>query len=172
MEVLRKVSVEVNEGKQYCVGDQITVRMKELGNFTATVQAIEEDSVVFMFDDIITKHNHHEIQEWLDNDILPLFPETFNVAEITLPTCGQIFGDDEWCRKFFDFEPDTDERFELMKRRGNRVCDYDGDWEWWWLKNQSKKLATGFASVGSYGRVNYAGASASLGVRPVFRIKK
>lgn len=172
MEVLRKVSVEVNEGKQYCVGDQITVRMKELGNFTATVQAIEEDSVVFMFDDIIAKHNHNDIQEWLDKDILPLFPETFNVTEITLPTCGQIFGDDEWSRKFFDFEPDTDEQFELMKRRGNRVCDYDGDWEWWWLKNQSKKLATVFASVGSYGLVNYAGASASLGVRPVFRIKK
>ena len=82
MEVLRKVSIEVNEGEQYYVGDQITVRMKELGNFTATVQAIEEDSVVFMFDDIITKHNHNDIQEWLDKDILPLFPETFNVTEI------------------------------------------------------------------------------------------
>lgn len=172
MEVLRKVSVEVNEGNQYCVGDQITVRMKELGNFTATVQAIEEDSVVFMFDDIIAKHNHHEIQEWLDNDILPLFPETFNVVEITLPTCGQIFGGDEWCRKFFDFEPDTDERFELMKRRGNRICDYDGYWEWWWLKNQSKKLVTGFAGVDYYGYARSLRASGSVGVRPVFRIKK
>lgn len=170
MEVLRKVSVEVNEGKQYCVGDQITVRMKELGNFTATVQAIEEDSIVFMFDDIITKHNHHEIQEWLDNDILPLFPETFNVAEITLPTCGQIFGEDEWCRDVF--EPDTDEQFELMKRRGNRVCDYDGDWEWWWLKNQSKSYAAGFASVTYDGGAYDGNASASGGVRPVFRIKK
>ena len=94
MEVLRKVSIEVNEGEQYYVGDQITVRMKELGNFTATVQAIEEDSVVFMFDDIIAKHNHNDIQEWLDKDILPLFPETLNVTDITLPTCGQIFGDD------------------------------------------------------------------------------
>lgn len=170
MEVLRKVSVEVNEGKQYCVGDQITVRMKELGNFTATVQAIEEDSIVFMFDDIITKHNHHEIQEWLDNDILPLFPETFNVAEITLPTCGQIFGEDEWCRDVF--EPDTDEQFELMKRRGNRVCDYDGDWEWWWLKNQSKSYAAYFATVGYAGAANSNDASYSDGVRPVFRIKK
>lgn len=172
MEVLRKVSVEVNEGKQYCVGDQITVRMKELGNFTATVQAIEEDSVVFMFDDIIAKHNHNDIQEWLDKDILPLFPETFNVTEITLPTCGQIFGDDKWRRKFFDFEPDTDEQFELMKRRGNRVCNYDGYWEWWWLKNQSKKLATGFALVGYDGHAICNYASYSLGVRPVFRIKK
>lgn len=170
MEVLRKVSVEVNEGKQYCVGDQITVRMKELGNFTATVQAIEEDSIVFMFDDIITKHNHHEIQEWLDNDILPLFPETFNVAEITLPTCGQIFGEDEWCRDVF--EPDTDEQFELMKRRGNRVCDYDGDWEWWWLKNQSKSYAAYFAHVSLIGRAYSSYASTSHGVRPVFRIKK
>lgn len=170
MEVLRKVSIEVNEGEQYYVGDQITVRMKELGNFTATVQAIEEDSVVFMFDDIIAKHNHNDIQEWLDKDILPLFPETFNVTEITLPTCGQIFGDDEWCREFF--EPDTDEQFELMKRRGNRVCDYDGDWEWWWLKNKSKKYAASFAVVGYDGYAGYGGASFSLGVRPVFRIKK
>lgn len=170
MEVLRKVSIEVNEGEQYYVGDQITVRMKELGNFTATVQAIEEDSVVFMFDDIIAKHNHNDIQEWLDKDILPLFPETFNVTEITLPTCGQIFGDDEWCREFF--EPDTDEQFELMKRRGNRVCDYDGDWEWWWLKNKSKKYAARFALVGSRGYADSGSASNSRGVRPVFRIKK
>ena len=146
-----------------------TVRMKELGNFTATVQAIEEDSVVFMFDDIITKHNHNDIQEWLDKDILPLFPETFNVTDITLPTCGQIFGDDEWCREFF--EPDTDEQFELMKRRGNRVCDYDGDWEWWWLKNKSKKYAP-FALVAGDGFAAYGSASTSYGVRPVFRIKK
>lgn len=170
MEVLRKVSIEVNEGEQYYVGDQITVRMKELGNFTATVQAIEEDSVVFMFDDIIAKHNHNDIQEWLDKDILPLFPETFNVTEITLPTCGQIFGDDEWCREFF--EPDTDEQFELMKRRGNRVCDYDGDWEWWWLKNKSKKYAASFAFVNAGGGALCDGASDSRGVRPVFRIKK
>lgn len=170
MEVLRKVSIEVNEGEQYYVGDQITVRMKELGNFTATVQAIEEDSVVFMFDDIIAKHNHNDIQEWLDKDILPLFPETFNVTEITLPTCGQIFGDDEWSREFF--EPDTDEQFELMKRRGNRVCDYDGDWEWWWLKNKSKKYAAVFAYVGNYGYATSNSASDSYGVRPVFRIKK
>lgn len=171
MEVLRKVSIEVNEGDNYCIGDQITVRMKELGNFTATVQAIEEDSVVFMFDDIIAKHDHNDIQEWLDKDILPLFPETFNVTDITLPTCGQIFGDNEWCRDVF--EPDTDEQFELMKRRGNRVCDYDGDcWKWWWLKNQNKSYATYFAAVSHYGLANYAGASASLGVRPVFRIKK
>lgn len=170
MEVLRKVSVEVNEGKQYYVGDQITVRMKGLGNFTATVQAIEEDSVVFMFDDIIAKHNHNDIQEWLDKDILPLFPETFNVTDITLPTCGQIFGYDELRRKFF--ESDTDEQFELMKRRGNRVCDYDGDWEWWWLKNQSKKYAACFAYVNHSGNANYGNASDSFGVRPVFRIKK
>lgn len=170
MEVLRKVSIEVNEGEQYYVGDQITVRMKELGNFTATVQAIEEDSVIFMFDDIIAKHNHNDIQEWLDKDILPLFPETFNVTEITLPTCGQIFCDDEWCREFF--EPDTDEQFELMKRRGNRVCDYDGDWEWWWLKNKSKKYAAYFAVVYGGGIAHCSRASDSYGIRPVFRIKK
>lgn len=170
MEVLRKVSIEVNEGEQYRVGDQITVRMKELGNFTATVQTIEDDSIVFMFDGIITKHDHHEIQEWLDNDILPLFPDTFNVSEITLPTCGQIFGEDEWCRDVF--EPDTDELFELMKRRGNRVCDRDGDLEWWWLKNQNKSHATYFAYVNYFGLANSCYASASHGVRPVFRIKK
>ena len=170
MEVLRKKNIEVNEGEQYYVGDQITVRMGELGNFTATVQVIEEDSVVFMFDDIIAIHNHKDIQEWLDNDILPLFPETFNITEITLPTCGQIFGEDECCREFF--EPDTDEQFELMKRRGNRVCDYDGDLEWWWLKNQSKKYVPNFALVSLDGGALSFSASDSRGVRPVFRIKK
>jgi hypothetical protein len=170
MEVLRKVSIEVNEGEPYRIGDQITVRMKELGNFTATVQAIEDDSIVFMFDGIIAIHNHHNIQEWLDNDIFPLFPDTFNVTEITLPTCGQIFGENERGRDIF--EPDTDEQFELMKRRGNRVCDYDGDWEWWWLKNHHKTYVSDYAGVGDGGVASYDYASNSYGVRPVFRIKK
>lgn len=169
MEVLRKVSIEVNEGAQYYIGDQITVRMKDLGNFTATVQAIEDDSVIFIFDDTIAKHNHHNVQEWLDNDILPLFPETFNVSEITLPTCGQIFGEDKWCRD--TFESDTDEQFELMKRRGNCMCSYDRYWEWW-LKNKIKKFDTHFAYVSGYGVAGCTDASGSGGVRPVFRIKK
>lgn len=182
MKVARKVQFKTNE---ICVGDQITMRLSGFGKFTATAQRVTEKGILFLFDDVISRHpmnetntneggfNKSDMCGWLCETVLPAFPEKLRtkVREITLPTYGEIFGHDDL---YENFEPDNDEQFELMKRRGNRVCDFEDDWCWWWLRNATKKSVSsaGFAYVHYYGYANYASASASLGVRPEFWLVK
>ena len=61
-----------------------------------------------------------------------------------------------------------------MKRRGNRVCDFEDDWCWWWLRNAAKKNVSSafFARVDGGGNADYSIASNSGGVRPEFWLVK
>lgn len=178
MKVTRKVQFKTND---ICVGDQITVRLNGIGKFTATAQRVTDNGVLFLFDDVIAKHSMNEnntnkggfekscIREWLRETVLPAFPEKLRtrIREITLPTYGEVFGHDDL---YENFEPDSDEQFEMMKQRRERVCDFENNWCWWWLRNASKESvsAADFAAVGNYGRADYNGASNSHGVRPEF----
>lgn len=178
MKVTRKVTFKTNE---ICVGDQITVKLCGFGKFTATAQKVTDTGVLFLFDDVIAKHPMNEsrtneggfensdMKRWLNDTVLRAFPEKLRskVTEITLPTYGEIFGHDDF---YENFEPDEDEQFELMKRRGNRVCDFENDWCWWWLRNATKQDVSSayFALVDSYGATAYGPASTSGGVRPEF----
>jgi hypothetical protein len=177
LKVTRKVQFKTND---FCVGDQISVKLKGFGKFTATVQKITSEGVLFMFDEVISTHCMNEnnsneggfeesdMKKWLNDVVLSSFPRKLrdSVSLITLPTYGEIFGHD----KFYEnFEPDDDEQFESMKRRGNRVCDFKDDWCWWWLRNATKPemSSTFFAGVGVSGAAGYDGATASCGVRPI-----
>ena len=65
-------------------------------------------------------------------------------------------------------------QWKPMKKRRNRMA-FDGTKEenlqWYWLMNKVRESATYFSFVSNGGgAVNY-GASASLGVRPAFKIK-
>lgn len=178
LKVTRKVEFKTED---FCVGDQITVKLKGYGKYTATVQRITEKGVLFLFDDVIATmtmkssntndggFDKSHIARWLEDVLLPTFPAKLQnkVIHITLPTYGEIFGHDDF---YENFEPDNDEQFELMKRRGNRVCDFNGDWCSWWLRNATKKEVSSycFASVSGYGLTHYSGASGSFGVRPEF----
>ncbi len=180
MKVTRKVQFKTNE---ICVGDQISVKLQGFGRFTATVQKVTDKGVLFLFDEVIARHSMNEsntnkggfdssdMKKWLNQVVLPAFPEKLRnkVTEITLPTYGEIFGHDDF---YENFEPDDDEQFEAMKRRGNRVCDFEGDWCWWWLRNATKESVSGayFAAVGYFGYAHSTDASDSDGVRPVFRL--
>jgi hypothetical protein len=110
---------------------------------------------------------------WLRETVLPAFPEKLRtrIREITLPTYGEIFGHDDF---YENFEPDNDEQFELMKRRGNRVCDFEDDWCWWWLRNAAKKNVSSalFDLVNGSGHAYCDNASTSGGVRPEFWLVK
>ena len=101
--------------------------------------------------------------------VLKAFPKKLRnaVSCITVPTYGEIFGHDDF---YENFEPDNDEQFEIMKRRGNRVCDFENDWCWWWLRNATKKEVSSadFAYVTYLGHTGYDGAANSFGVRPEF----
>ena len=177
-----KVARSVNfKTEDFCVGDQISVKLKGFGKFTATAQKVTSDGVLFMFDDVIDKHcmnennenkggfDESDMKKWLYDVVLKAFPKKIrdSVSCITLPTYGEIFGHDDF---YENFEPDDDEQFETMKRRGNRVCDFKADWCWWWLRNAAKKevSSSSFACVGSRGYSLFGCAARSCGVRPEF----
>lgn len=182
MKVARKVQFKTNE---ICVGDQITVRLSGFGKFTATAQRVTDKGILFLFDEVIARHLMNEtntneggfdksdMRRWLRETVLPAFPEKLRtrIREITLPTYGEIFGHDDF---YENFEPDDDEQFELMKRRGNRVCDFEDDWCWWWLRNATKRSVSSafFADVYGLGRTYFGSASNSGGVRPEFWLVK
>jgi len=182
MKVTRKVQFKTNE---ICVGDRITVRLSGFGKFTATAQRVTDKGILFLFDEVIARHLMNETNtneggfdksdmcRWLRETVLPAFPEKLRtrIREITLPTYGEIFGHDDF---YENFEPDDDEQFELMKRRGNRVCDFEDDWCWWWLRNATKRSVSSahFAGVDGSGNAGCSGASASGGVRPEFWLVK
>lgn len=178
MKVTRKMQFKTDD---ICVGDQITVKLKGFGKFTATAHKVTDKGVLFLFDEVIARHQMNEertneggfeksdMKKWLYDTVLKAFPEKLRskVTEITLPTYGEIFGHDDF---YENFEPDEDEQFELMKRRGNRVCDFKSDWCWWWLRNATKESVSsaGFAYVTNYGYADCLSASNSYGVRPEF----
>ena len=182
MKVTRKVQFKTNE---ICVGDQITVRLSGFGKFTATAQRVTDKGILFLFDEVIARHPMNEtntneggfdksdMRRWLRETVLPAFPEKLRtrIREITLPTYGEIFGHDDF---YENFEPDNDEQFELIKRRGNRVCDFEDDWCWWWLRNATKRSVSSAHSdrVGGYGYPYSNYASNSGGVRPEFWLVK
>lgn len=168
----------------YKVGSQIEVNLDGLGVFTATAQKITEDHVVFMFDDCIasmpmnnTKTNECGYQKsglyyWINTVLRKAFPEEIrqHLTDISIPTYGQIFGHDELYHVYL--ETDKDEQFELMKKRKNRIADYENKIEWFWLQNSTKKeiSATHFANVSFLGNAYYNNASDAAGVRPVFTL--
>lgn len=172
MKVTRKVQFKTNE---ISVGDQISVKLHGFGKFTATAQKVTDKGILFLFDEVIARHSmndsntNSDMKKWLNEVVLRAFPEKLRnkVTEITLPTYGEIFGHDDF---YENFEPDNDEQFEMMKRRGNRVCDFEDDWCWWWLRNAAKENVSSavFASVGGSGGADYDYASNSYGVRPEF----
>lgn len=182
MKVIKKVKRKTND---ICVGDQITVKLSGFGKFTATAQKVTDSEVLFLFDGVIARHCMNETNTneggfgqsdmrcWLYESVLPVFPKKLRdrIRDITLPTYGEIFGHD----KFYEnFEPDNNKQFDLMKCRGNRVCDFEGDWCWWWLRTSTKEETSVayFASVTDNGYETCSSASHPLGVRPEFVLFK
>ena len=182
MKVLRTTELETNEIK---VGDKINIALKDLGDFTATAQKITEKGIIFLFDDcVIDKamnedddskrggYDDSDLKIWIDSVLIELFPEDLKsrIVDISIPTYGQILGHDNY---YDNFVSDDDEQFELMTIRKNRIADLNNSWNWYWLKNATKKKlsSTFFALVFNYGSANYSNASASYGVRPVFLAK-
>lgn len=165
------------------VGDQIEIPLGDLGTFTATVQMVKGDRVLFLFDDYIAKRPMNEngsneggyeksdLKKWIENDLFKMFPEVLrnHMTGLTIPTLGEICGlGDNWDKEHI--EPDDDEQLPLMKQRRNRVAYYNNDCAWGWLRNATKKefSSASFTCVGSYGGTSCYGASYSSGVRPEF----
>ena len=164
-------------------GDQIEIPLGNLGTFTATVQKITNDKVLFIFDDYVAKrpmnedsdnaggYDKSDLKKWIDTELYNMFPAVLKqrMTGLSIPTLGEICGwNDEWDRNHI--EADGDEQLPLMKQRRNRVAYYNNECEWGWLCNATKKefSSNSFAHVFNDGRAGCYGASASFGVRPEF----
>lgn len=165
------------------VGDKLMVPLGKLGNFTATVQKITNNKVLFIFDDYVVKrpmnedggnaggYSKSDLKKWIDTELYNMFPAVLKqrMTGLSIPTLGEICGwDDEWDRNHI--EADGDEQLPLMKQRRNRVAYYNNDCAWGWLRNATKKefSSASFAFVNGYGNAGSDGASGSRGVRPEF----
>jgi len=186
MKVMRKMMIKTNE---FCIGDQIKVKVRGMGTFTATVHKIlDNGEVLFVFDQCVARRqmnstntneggfSNSELSKWLYNEFSHKLPAkiTSRLIDIGIPSYGMMFGHDEQFYKDY-IEPDNDEQLELMKIRRNRVADYEDKENgcgWYWLSNATKKdwSSAHFARCDSSGRASYHGASASSGVRPYFVI--
>ena len=186
MKVMRNVVIKTNE---FCVGDQINVKVRGMGKFTATVHKIlDNGEVLFMFDQCVARRQMNptntneggfkntDLSRWLCNEFAPKLPAkiTSRLIDFGIPSYGMMFGHDEQFYKDY-IEPDNDEQLELMKIRRNRVADYEDKENgcgWYWLSNATKKAwsSTSFARCDYDGLAAFFGASYSFGVRPYFII--
>lgn len=165
------------------VGDKLMVPLEKLGNFTATVQKITNDKVLFIFDDYVAKrpmnedgdnaggYSKSDLKKWIDTELYNMFPAVLKqrMTGLSIPTLGEICGwSDEWDRNHI--EADWDEQLPLMKQRRNCVAYYNNDCACGWLRNATKKEFSSalFAHVSGNGLTNYNYALNSLGVRPEF----
>lgn len=169
------------------VGDQISFDLKGFGHYTATAQKVNDDgSIIFLFDTILPEEHHmnnestnaggfgkSDLKKWIDRELLPAFPDDIRsqIRELTIPTVSQIFGKDEWCEGIF--VSDQDEQWSLMKTADSRRAKRNGDYDWYWLQNATKKgvSAAFFAFVSNNGIAHYSAASYSFGVRPCLVIE-
>lgn len=179
MKVYRSQAIETSE---FIIGDQIEIELKGFGKFFATVHKVFSDEVLFIFNDCICEQPMNEsgtnkggyagskLAQYLKDVVLPAFPDDIRpkIRELTIPTCGQIFGHDDFYKKHLT--PDHDEQLPLMKRRQYRLAMLNDDLNWYWLQNPVKDevLTSFFAYVTNHGNTNGRDASDSLGVRPAF----
>lgn len=165
------------------VGDKMMVPLGKLGNFTATVQKVTNNKVLFIFDDYVAKrpmnedggnaggYSQSDLKKWIDSELYNMFPAVLKqrMTGLSIPTLGEICGwADKWDRDHI--EADGDEQLPLMKQRRNRVAYYKNDCEFGWLRNATKKEFSSayFALVDISGGTYSYHASNSYGVRPEF----
>lgn len=113
------------------------------------------------------------LRESLNQEILALFPDDIREAMVpvyrddllTIPSEMEIFGE-----RIFSKEDSKDEQLEPMKEMRNRIAlgGMDGYPNWYWLRDATS--ASAFARVNGNGYANGRTATASLGIRPRFRI--
>lgn len=180
LEVFKKIN-KMESVSNINIGDQIVINLKSLGEYTATVQQVNFDEVVLMFDDCLLDMPMNKVStniggfkksnlnKWLKKDFKKMLPENILncLKDISLPSYGNIFGHDNHYDKYF--EPDNDEQFILMKKRKNRIGFLKDEFDWYWLKNPTNQSvsSTCVAFVNYCGFARYASASGSYGVRPI-----
>ena len=178
MKVERMSEIETND---IWIGDQIHV-----SNYTATCQTVTQNRALFLLDQYLDKPMEMNVVNtnnggYPESDLRKALrsDEALNIFAgirdrmvpfengdlLRIPFAGEIFDKlPSWCKR------DGHEQWPLMQDRRNRLALRCEDYEWGWINNKTKSSSTHFCAVDGYGRVTHWGASAVLGVRPVFQI--
>ena len=169
----------MDSSNNYCVGDQI-----QIGKYTATCQKVTDNTVIFMFDDLLDKTyqmNHtatneggyesSDLRTILNedckndpefNDIYPNLIAFDNGDCIRIATVGEIFGNNDF------FVMDDAEQWELMK-----IPPVEEETIGWaWLQNNVLKSRASFAIFSLNRNPGGNTATAYFGVRPVIQLAK
>ena len=181
-----------NFGRAFGVGDLISFDLTDGEHMEAIAVKEESDGMIFCAVDCLEKeypmnqkptneggYEACELRKVLNREIVDRFPAEIrevmvpfeNGDLLRLPTEKEIFGENE----YGESEADTVTQWEPMKLRRNRIAfqGYNGAWEWYWLQNRLRDVASAaiFARVDGAGYADYGYASGSYGVRPAFKIK-
>ena len=175
MKAWRKVKMNVDH---FEIGDQIKIKLKGYGKFTATCHKIDDSRHTFVFDNCICRHHMNECDTneggypasdmcvWLNTELIDTFPDKY-VKRMVRP---EGMDDLLWLlseEEVFGSDPPFDSQLRLMADPKYRVCSYpDGSRAYWWLRDVC--YSTTFALVSSGGSASGNNASNSHGVRPAF----
>ena len=189
MIVKRNISVNVDKCR---LGDTIEFTLTDGQKVRATARKKKSNGLLFVMEDCLRKpypmfknidraeslsYLNSDLRIYLNTEVLiHLFPEEIKrhmvgmkMADgrydlLRIPTEKEIFGENEYGEE----EPEKVKRFMGMEYYKNRIAYRDGEWDWYWLQNNSKDYAAFFALVADSGFASNDSASYSLGVRPVF----
>ena len=180
---------EEEEESKLDVGDEIGFALKNGTAIRALAVKKELDGMLFCSLNCLPEciplsesgecdsYEESDVRKYLCENVYQTLPE--NIKEslvpfengdfLRIPTEKEVFGKN----KFGEEEPESVTQWEHMKKVMYRVSgDSDDEYTiWYWLKNKSKTCSSTFASATDTGGAYYAGASATRGVRPVFKIK-
>lgn len=184
MIVMRRVKIEVNRPK---IGDRISFTLKTGEKIEAMAVRKLINGTVFCTVDYLDQayqmnrkggtrggYEASDLRKILNGEILDSFPDGVreqlipfdNGDLLTIPSEREMFGENVFAK---DDEGDV-MQWEPMEDRHNRIALRDGNVEWGWLRNVA--LSTDFAACAAAGYAHCLDASASLGVRPAFIVKK
>lgn len=186
---------EVLAGGKYEVGDIVSYTMEDGEEVEALAVKEEFDKhgslcMVFMLLDCLKEecrmnrddtndggYEESHLRDQLATKYLEKFPAALRLNMVPfengdllrIPTEREIFGRNIYGEE----ETNTVEQFEPMKKRRNRMAfdGLNGETQAYWLQNKRVGSATHFCGVGYAGLASYGGASNSLGVRPLYRIR-
>lgn len=182
--------MKVLDGQEFKIEDTIAFALTDGETVEALAVRQDEDTTTFITVDCLQKeyplidshgkytgYENSNLRTKLNGEILDRFPEEIrsrmapfeNGDLLRIPTEREMFGENI----YGEIEPDSVEQFEPMKLRRNRIAlqGHNGAWEWYWLQNRSVYSASDAAIVSFSGTANNSGASDSLGVRPLFKIR-
>lgn len=189
MKLFRELELPIYDN--YHIGDRISFELKDGEPVEAIAVQKENNSMIFCFVDALEQeyrmnrtdsnrggYKTCELRKNLNGEILDRFPDEIREKMVTfengdflrLATEREIFGENVWG----EYEDESVQQWEPMKDRRNRIGfqgSKTGTWEWCWLQNKSRNYAAYFCVVYGSGIADNSDASASYGVRPVFKLR-